>query len=268
VNREFLPYRDFMNSLKAGARRDTSRRKTSSAARKVRPLQPLTERLADRLGTAIVTGVHQPGSTLPNELEASEGYKVSRTAYREALRVLTAKGLVSSRPKTGTKVSPRSQWNILDPSVLGWMFATKPDLQFVKSLYELRQIVEPPAAALAAQRRTSSELSRMGHALQEMSRHGLHTEEGREADEHFHQIILEATRNEPLSGLVATISTAIRWTTLFKYSASKKPRDPIPAHENLFAAIAAKDADAAHEAALTLVKQAFEDIRLMLEEGA
>jgi DNA-binding FadR family transcriptional regulator len=228
-------------------------------------MQPLNDRLADRLGTAIVTGVHPPGSTLPNEVEASVELQVSRTAYREALRVLAAKGLVTSRPKTGTKVSPRSQWNILDPSVLAWMFGSKPDLQFVKSLYEMRQIVEPAAAALAAERRTNSQLARLGHALEEMQRNGLHSDAGRAADEQFHQIILEATDNEALAGLVATISSAIRWTTIFKYNASKRPRDPIPAHQTLFAAIASKDSANAREAGLALVNQAYEDIRVMLE---
>ena len=234
------------------------------APKRSRAMQPLNGRLTDRLGIAIVTGVHKPGSTLPNEMKASEGLHVSRNAYREAIRVLAAKGLVTSRTKTGTKVNPRRQWNILDPSVLAWMFAREPDLKFIKGLFELRRIVEPAAAALAAERRTSAALARMGHALEEMVSHGLQSEIGRDADERFHQSILEATDNETLAGLTATISSAIRWTTIFKYNASSRPRDPIPAHRALFAAIADSDAKAARTAAISLVDQAFDDIHRLL----
>ena len=84
------------------------------------------------------------------EIEASEALGVSRTAYREAIRILAAKGLIESRPKAGTRVTQRSRWNLLDPDVLGWAFESEPDLDLLESLFELRNIVESAAAALAA----------------------------------------------------------------------------------------------------------------------
>lgn len=73
---------------------------------------------------------------------------MSRNAYREAIQVLTAKGLIESRPKAGTRVLPRNRWNLLDPEALAWAFTGKPDVQFVRKLYELRSIVEPAAEAM------------------------------------------------------------------------------------------------------------------------
>src|SRR6478735_40212 len=114
--------------------------------------------VAYKLGTAILSGDFAPGDILSSEVEFSEALDVSRSAYREAIQVLTAKGLVESRPKMGTRVLPRSRWNLLDPDVLAWAFAGEPDPQFVRSLFELRAVVEPAAAGFAAQRRTRDDL--------------------------------------------------------------------------------------------------------------
>ena len=105
--------------------------------------------IAHDLGVAIVSGVRQPGEVLGGEIEASAALGVSRTAYREAIRILSAKGLVESRPKAGTRVRPRSEWNILDPMVLAWAFSGEPDIEFIRDLFELRAIVEPAAARFA-----------------------------------------------------------------------------------------------------------------------
>ena len=109
--------------------------------------------IAHRLGSAILSGEYQPGDTLSSEVAFSEALQVSRSAYREAMQALAAKGLLESRPKTGTRVLPRTRWNLLDPDVLAWAFAGEPDPQFVSSLFGLRGIVEPAAARLAAERR-------------------------------------------------------------------------------------------------------------------
>ncbi len=84
--------------------------------------------VANYLGTAIVSGRIAPGELLTGEVANAEALDVSRSAYREAVQVLTAKGLVESRPKAGTRVLPRSRWNLLDPEVLAWAFAKEPDM--------------------------------------------------------------------------------------------------------------------------------------------
>ena len=148
--------------------------------------------IAHKLGAAIVSGEYRPGDTLSGEVAFSEALDVSRSAYREAVQVLSAKGLVESRPKTGTRVLPRHRWNLLDPDVLAWAFSGEPDIQFVRSLFELRSIVEPAAARLAAERRDKADLKEMRDALGAMRRHTLATDAGRAADRDFHNAVLAA----------------------------------------------------------------------------
>ncbi|MBB5718674.1 DNA-binding FadR family transcriptional regulator [Stakelama sediminis] len=217
--------------------------------------------IARKLAMDILAGRYAPGHILPGEIEFSEQLEVSRTAYREAVRILAAKGLVESRPKLGTRVLPRGQWNVLDPDILGWMFEGEPDEKFIHDLFELRMIIEPAAAALAAEKRSGTQLAMMGHALENMAGHGLATLAGREADQIFHRIILEAADNEPLVALTSSISAAISWTTSFKQRHRKLPRDPVPEHRNVYAAIADSDPDAARDAMRVLIELALQDTR-------
>lgn len=221
--------------------------------------------IARDLGIAIVTGQREPGTILPSEVDLAERLHVSRSAIREALRILTAKGLVDSRPKAGTRVRERNEWHLLDPLLLAWMFEGEPPRKFVHSLFQLRMIVEPAAAELAAISRSSQQLSRMGHALEEMAQHGLTSDEGQRADQQFHAIILEATGNELLVSLAASIAAAVRWTTFFKYRSSRQFSDPIPQHRLLFEAIANADPAAARQATIELVRQAQLDTEAALK---
>ncbi len=219
-------------------------------------------RIAQELGVAIVTGRRAPGSSLANEIKASKKLGVSRAAYREAVRILIAKGLIQSKTKTGTKVAPRKCWHLLDPDVLGWMFHDQPNPDFVRQLFELRAVIEPAASALAAERRTTTQLVRLNQALEEMARNGLNTPEGQQADQAFHAEILTATGNETVAALIESISASIRWTTLFKFRSSRKVRDSMPDHRRVYAAIAKGDAAAARDASLELVRLAHEDTKL------
>ena len=221
--------------------------------------------IARDLGIAIVSGRYRPGDILSGEIAFSEQLNVSRTAYREAIRMLAAKGLVESRPKAGTRVSERRRWNLLDPDVLAWMFSADPGEDFIRALFELRMIVEPQAAALAARRRDGRDLARMGHALEEMARHGLATEAGRAADQEFHDALLAATRNDALLSLSSSISAAVGWTTLYKQRERALPRDPLPEHRAVYEAIAAADPAAAQAAMTELVRLALADTTLSLD---
>ncbi|SFO42176.1 FadR/GntR family transcriptional regulator [Sphingomonas sp. OK281] len=220
--------------------------------------------VAHKLGTAILSGKYAPGDTLSGEVEFSKMLDVSRTAYREAVQVLTAKGLVESRPKIGTRVLPRSRWNLLDPDVLAWAFAGEPDITFVRGLFELRAIVEPAAARLAAERRERSDLKAMNDALVAMRRHTLATEAGRAADREFHDAVLTATRNDTLIVLSASIGAAVNWTTQFKQRARALPRNPIPDHVRVYDAVAAGDGPAASEAMRVLVDLALDDTQMAM----
>ncbi|MET0366408.1 MAG: FadR/GntR family transcriptional regulator [Sphingobium sp.] len=223
--------------------------------------------VAHKLGMAIVSGHYAPGDTLSGEIAFAEELDVSRSAYREAVQVLTAKGLVESRPKAGTRVLPRNRWNLLDPDVLAWAFAGEPDVEFVRNLFELRAIVEPAAARLAAQRRTKDDLKAMKDALAGMRRHTLATEAGRAADRDFHNAILLATRNDALMVLTASIGAAVNWTTQYKQRSRTLPRNPMPDHSKVYEAIAAGDDNAAADAMQVLVELALEDTRSAMMPG-
>ncbi len=218
--------------------------------------------VARDLGIEIVSGVRQPGDVLGGEIEASDALGISRTAYREAIRILAAKGLVESRPKAGTRVTPRSRWNLLDPDVLAWAFDGEPPFNFVRDLFELRSVIEPAACAFAALRRDEADLSEMRGALGSMGNHGLATPEGRAADQRFHRAILAAARNEPLGVLASSVGAAVSWTTVFKQRRWALPRDPLPDHIAVFEAIEAGDADAAGKAMRELLRLALADMDL------
>jgi DNA-binding FadR family transcriptional regulator len=220
--------------------------------------------LARQLGIAILSGEFKPGESIPGEIEQAAALNVSRTPYREAIRILTAKGLLESRPKAGTHVTPRERWNLLDPDVLAWMFTGKPDETFIRDLFELRGILEPAAAALAAKRRSADQLQMMAEALADMERFGLAADAGQEADRLFHRMILEASGNQALATLSSSVGAAVQWTTHFKQRASRTPRDPLPKHKAVLAAIAEGDAHAASEAMEQLLGLALTDMTAAL----
>jgi DNA-binding FadR family transcriptional regulator len=216
--------------------------------------------VAREIGISIVSGRLRPGHVLDGEVDASSLRRISRTAYREAIRILSAKGLIHSRPRTGTRVSETSSWHLLDPDVLAWMFSDVPRPEVLHGLYELRTIVEPAAAALAATRRTQSHLMDMRRALDAMKFHTLHKVEGREADMAFHAALLAATANPFVISLTNGVTAAVNALTEFKQRLAKIERDPVPDHLRVYDAIAAKDADGAREAMIKLIRLAVFDV--------
>lgn len=219
----------------------------------------LHQSVARQIGTAILSGRHAPGDVFPGEIEQSAAMGVSRTAYREAIRILIAKGLLESRPKAGTRVLPRERWNVLDPEMLAWMFMGTPDPVLIRDLFELRGLLEPAAARLAAERRSAEQLAQMGEAVEGMRRHGLSTEEGQAADRTFHRLVLEACGNRAMSSLASSVGAAVQWTTHYKQRAPH-PRDPLPEHEAVLRAIAAADSEAAARTMSDLIRNAYEDM--------
>jgi DNA-binding FadR family transcriptional regulator len=217
--------------------------------------------IARQIGMAILEGAYKPGDSLEGEIEQSLALGISRTPYREALRILVSKGLLESRPKAGTHVTPRERWNLLDPEILAWMFSGSPDPRFIRDLFELRALLEPEAARLAALRRTDMHLHQMRSGLATMARLGLTTVEGQEADQQFHRAILAAADNQALAALSSSVGAAVRWTTHFKQSTLGLPRDPLPEHQAVFVAIEAADPEAASAAMEELLRLAFDDMK-------
>ena len=124
--------------------------------------------LASEIGLRIVRGDYPPGTILPNEAKWSETFNVSRSAVREAIKMLMAKSLLASRPKIGSWVEPKERWNLLDRDVLAW-YATAPDREvFLRTVQEFRHIIEPEASAFAAMRRSDEQMAEISLACREM----------------------------------------------------------------------------------------------------
>lgn len=156
--------------------------------------------VAHALGERIVRGELAPGSLLPPEAELSRHLGVSRTALREAIKLMSSKGLVESRRKAGTRVRPRASWNMLDPDVLAWQLDAAPSSRFAENLFELRSIVEPEAAALAAQRLTPAQAEALEATWTALS--AVADEQGWiRSLRAFYQVILAASHNELIEAL-------------------------------------------------------------------
>ena len=220
----------------------------------------------DYLGELIVTGKVAVGDTLFGEVETAERLDISRGTYREAVKMLAGKGLVESRPKTGTRVLERARWNLLDPDVLRWAFAGTPDPALVADLFEMRGVVEPAIARLAAERCDKEQVRRMREALATMAGRGLRSQAGRDADRVFHETLLEACGNEVMQSLGASIGAAVAYTTLFKKRAGGLSRDPVPDHQRVMDAIEARDPAAAQRAMSELLLLARQDTDRALQD--
>jgi DNA-binding FadR family transcriptional regulator len=210
------------------------------------------------MGRRIIRGDYPPGSVLhPDKLEEDLG--VSKTVVREALRVLASKGLIESRQKRGTTIRPRADWNLLDSDLLRWQGSSAPTDRFLEDLAEVRAIVEPAGARLAAARRTDSDLAAIRQALDAMAAAGTDADAMVEADLAFHRALLDSAHNELLSRMEVVIEAGLRIRDRIVHGAQHFS-DSVPVHRDLLRAIEAGDPDAAVSAVESLLTQASQDL--------
>ncbi|HEY3630494.1 MAG TPA: FadR/GntR family transcriptional regulator [Jatrophihabitantaceae bacterium] len=221
-------------------------------------LRGLHGQTVETLGSRIVHGHYAPGRSLPPD-ELEQEFGISKTVLREALRVLAAKGLVDSRQKRGTVVRPREDWKLLDADLLRWQ-GGEPDTAFLENLAEVRGIVEPAGARLAATRRTDDDLAALRAALQVMADAGSDARAVVEADLAFHRALLDSAHNELLSRMEVVIEAGLRARDQLVHQGEHWP-DSVPAHQAVLDAIEAGDGIAAATAVDTLLEQASVDIR-------
>lgn len=183
---------------------------------------------------------------------------VSLTAMREALRVLGAKGMVDARPKRGTFVRPRADWSLLDADLLRWQFAHQVQPGLFDDLHELRSIVEPGAAGLAAERATDDDLAALDAALARMAVAGADPAAAVSADVAFHLALLAATHNELLVRMEVVIETGLAERDRMVHGADGHD-DPVPAHQAVVDAIRRRDPERAAQAMRDLLTQARSD---------
>jgi GntR family transcriptional regulator, galactonate operon transcriptional repressor len=218
------------------------------------------DQVLDRLAVGIVSGRYPSGALLPNETSLGADLAVSRTAYREALKFLTAKGLIEAKPKAGTRVRPQSDWNLLDPDILRWSLQGGVTLAMVRDLFELRRCVEPDATRLAAQRRTEADLSAIRAEVERMETLAPLTNASIAADIAFHERIFEATGNRALACLKSVVAATVLWSLRIKRAADNGAFvRSIADHRRIYEAIAARDGELAAALSVTLVTSALSE---------
>ncbi len=187
------------------------------------------------LGRRIANDIFNPSEVMPTESELAEMLGVSRATIRDAIKVLSGKGMVRTARRYGTRVRPVEEWNLLDSDVVSWHEPTHPRLlmMFVETT-ELRYIIEPAAAALAAERASDEQMETLLSAAHALHPEKDETEELFAADCRFHATLLEATGNLMMRQLRPLILTMLRiLTSLVCWVAATMSLSPVTATSGL-----------------------------------
>lgn len=223
----------------------------------------LYEHVVDELGARIVRGELKSDEVLPVEDDLARAFGVSRTVVREAIKVLVHKHLLEVRTRTGTRVLPSVSWNHLDPDILRWRFASALDVKFVSDVIELRRVVEPAAAELAAARGTPSAVRAIEAALHDMAT-ATDVNAHHAADLRFHLCILEAAGNDLLLGLRHGIEGALSFAIRLLTRSKEEGESSHALHEAVADAITRKDPAEARAAMNRLVDRwAVDSLRMI-----
>jgi DNA-binding FadR family transcriptional regulator len=210
----------------------------------------LAQQAAHELGKKIMQGSYKVGDSLPSEASLCTQFNISRTATREAVKMLTAKGLIVSRPRQGIRVVESKHWNLFDVDVLDWILLGKPDLYLLRHFLQLRLAIEPEAAYLAAQYAQEDELSAIESALARMKNATSGHDDTHEADIDFHQSVLSASNNPFFIQLKNFITTALKINLSFTNRMIAVTVAEYQAHVDIFEHIKNKNPQAAFDAAM------------------
>ncbi len=225
----------------------------------------LYEYIVEEIGMRTLNGTYGIGDTLPNEETLSKELDISRGVLREAAKVLTQKGLIRTRPKTGTQVTPRSNWNLFDPDVLTWKLQLEDRYGFLKQVTEVRRIIESEAARFAARRASAEAVERMGRRLAEMqaafaSPGDYKYQDYLAKDMAFHTAIMEASNNELLSQIAFTMRQAVFTARQSDIQDTRIHQDSLQLHEQIFIAIQNRNPQAAYDASQQMFDQIWQHI--------
>jgi GntR family transcriptional regulator, galactonate operon transcriptional repressor len=227
--------------------------------------QNLAEQVGQQIGLSIMRNDFKPGDALLSEPELSLQFKVSRPVLREALKMLGAKGLIESRPRTGTRVRPRADWNLLDPDVIAWQYEVGFDRSFLQAICEIRLMFEPTTAGFAAARATAEEVARIEQCCQLLEEAVDLIELYIPADLQFHTAICSAAHNELLQKIITTLETPLRASRIITSQLPGANRDAMPLHWAITEAIRNRDEQAAEMAMRKLIILTTEDIQRALD---
>jgi DNA-binding FadR family transcriptional regulator len=218
------------------------------------------------IGRRIVGGEWLPGRALPPEEALSRELTVSRSSLREAIKLLAGKGLVHSAPRRGTVVRALGEWNLLDADVLSWHSEGGLSAAFVRGLFELRGMIEPEAAALAAERGDPRAHAEIAAAMAAMAAAEAQSSSSVEADLAFHRAVLVASHNPFLAALSPAIEASLSLS--FRVSRTAGDLDHlIPLHAAVAEAILASDGGVARSAMRHLLVRSERDAMSAVTAG-
>ncbi len=215
----------------------------------------LTQSLVQKLGSSIVRGELPAGKSLPVEAELSKKFGASRTVMREAVKILSTKGLIGQRPRVGTYVHPEERWDLLDAEVLTWILDRHFSHSLVREFLEGRLGIEPAAAALAAANATAEDKELLRGKLEKMKGAIDGHFDAVAADIAFHATILKISHNRFYHQLTPIIETALRFSIRLT-NKTKGALADYDAHEKIYRAIRNGNADAASRACRELIAEA------------
>ena len=215
----------------------------------------LTQSLVQRLGSSIVRGDLPAGKPLPIETELGKKFGASRTVMREAVKILSTKGLIGQRPRVGTFVQPEEKWDLLDAGVLKWILDRHFSHGLLREFLEVRLGIEPAAAALAAVKATDADRELLRHKLEKMKSAMEGQSDPVAADIAFHAAILEISHNRFYQQLTPIIETALRFSIRLTNKTKGGSAD-YDAHERICRAICGGNAEAASKACRDLIREA------------
>ena len=236
----------------ASTKTDVSIKSTHLSSNHAGPTRGLLGKLIEEIGLRILNGDYAPKEALPTELELMTELSVSRTVLREAIKMLAAKGLLESRGKRGTLVRERKHWNLLDPTILQLHCQIVEYSAFAQSFQQIRSVVEPEAAALAAEHRSNGQLRLLERAYRDMESAN-DIDQWTAADLSFHEAILEATGNPFMRPLGALISAALETLLFHSAENASDTADALQVHGRVLDAIRNRDADKARAAMKSLL---------------
>lgn len=196
---------------------------------------------------------------LPREDDLVARFGKSRTIVREATKTLQALGIVVTRPRIGSKIQPLLCWRLLDPQVMDWITDAKLTAELARDLLELRSMIEPAAAALAAKRASPEQRATLAKAVAAMGAASSFASHLR-ADFAFHEAILDASGNAFLLQLKPALHAVLKGSfTLSMYSKTRM-RASVAIHQTVAKAILERDVEGARLATIAMLDVARADI--------
>jgi DNA-binding FadR family transcriptional regulator len=232
------------------------------------PARSHTAHVMREIGMGIVSGGFPQNSILPGDADLMLRFKVSRTVLREAMKTLAGKGLIQAKARIGTRVRDRADWNLFDRDVLLWHAEQGLEAAFVDHLHEIRMVLEPEAAALAAQRRLPEQLEGLYGWVDAMAAEAERPGSFVSADLNFHLAVAAAAGNPFLRSISTIIEVALTAVLTISSPADDPQRlvRSVADHRAIADAIARRDSDGARDAMRAVIREGIDMARLAVRK--